>query len=99
MEAELLELAKPVPWATAIALVSFFLYKSGLLSALAGKILGTGPAEDRVKTLEDFKEEAETNHWHDIERLMNQMEKIQSSVNDIDKRVVRIETKLNGQLK
>ena len=70
----------------------------GLLVVLAvpklrNKVFGNG-ADSRIKELEDFKELAESNHFHDLNDLKEDMKEIKHTINEIDKRVVIIEVKM-----
>ena len=100
MEEQILSLISIISWPGAIALIGFLAYKSGLFGAISKKWANgrSSPESDtRIKELEDFKLEAETNHFHQI----NELEKSFNDFRlDIEKRLTRIETHIfNGTKK
>src|SRR3990167_8261181 len=99
MEDIILLLIKTISWPGAIALIGFLAYKSGVFGAVSKKLANgrSSPESDsRIKELEDFKLDAENNHFHDLNELKNEVKGLSEKLNEIDKRVVRIETRLNG---
>ena len=87
--------------------VAFILWKSGVLTALAKRISGkTEPSEEtdaRMSNLESFRYNAESNHFHDLENLKEDMREVKASMNqlyghitDTRERVIRLEVKVNG---
>ena len=98
MEEQILSLISAISWPGAIALMAFLAYKSGLFGAISKKLANgkSSPESDiRIKDLEDFKLEAETNHFHQINDLEKSFNEFRL---DIEKRLTRIETHLfNGK--
>src|SRR3990167_3025935 len=100
MEDIIFSLIKTISWPGAIALMAFLAYKSGLFGAVSKKLANgkSSPESDtRIKDLEDFKVNAETNHFHDLNELKTEVKGLSEKLNEIDKRLVRVETKLNGK--
>ena len=102
MEEQILNLISAISWPGAIALMAFLAYKSGLFGAVSKKLANgkSSPESDsRIKELEDFKLDAETNHFHSLIELKNEVRGLSEKLNEIDKRLVRVETRLNGNAK
>ena len=102
MEDLIFSLIETISWPGAVALVMFLAYKSGLFGALSKKLANgkSSPESDtRIKDLEDFKLEAETNHFHDLNELKSDMKELKNEIVLIRERLVRLETKLNGNAK
>ena len=98
-----LELIKGFLTTSPIFGVVWLLYKSGVLGALASRLKKNGD-EGRIGELETFRVEAETNHFHDIADIKNNMKELWRAANEqrkdigsIRERLVRLETKIfNG---
>src|SRR3990167_1848901 len=100
MEETILSLISVISWPGAIALMAFLAYKSGIFGAISKKLANgkSSPESDsRIKELEDFKLEAVNNHFHDLKELKNEAKGLSEKLNEIDKRLVRVETKINGK--
>jgi|SRR3990167_1765406 len=100
MEETILSLISVISWPGAIALMAFLAYKSGVFGAISKKLANgkSSPESDtRIKDLEDFKLEAESNHFHQINELEKNLNDFKL---DMEKRLTRIETHLfNGTKK
>jgi len=102
MEEIIFSLIKTISWPGTIALIGFLAYKSGIFGVISKKLANgkSSPESDsRIKELEDFKVDAEENHFHSLNELKNEVKGLNEKLNEIDKRVVRIETRLNGNAK
>ena len=103
MEDIIFQLIKTISWPGAIALMVFLVYKSGIFGSISKKLAnGKSSSESdlRIKELEVFKLETETNHFHDLNELKNEVKGLSEKLNEIDKRLVRVETKIfNGNAK
>ena len=107
MEEQILSLISAISWPGAIALIGFLVYKSGLFGVISKKFSGTSgnsgnsssESDKRLLELETFKVEAETNHFHDLNELKSEVKGLSEKLNEIDKRLVRVETRLNGNVK
>ena len=99
MEQEILNLISVIGYPGAVALMGFFAYKSGIFGAISKKLANgksSGESDDRLTELEAFKVEAETNHFHDLTELKNEVKDLSNKVNDLTGRIIRLETKVNG---
>ena len=98
MEEQILSLISAISWPGTVALLGFLAYKSGLFGVISKNWTNdkSSPESDtRIKDLEDFKLEAETNHFHQINDLEKSFNEFRL---DIEKRLTRIETHLfNGK--
>lgn len=92
--------------------IVFILWKAGVLEAVAKKIRGN--ANDhaytistsilkRLKNLESFKHLAETNHFHDLDNVMEEIKEMRRdmkttdvAISNIKERVAIIETKIEA---
>lgn len=86
------EIIKLLLVSSPLALVAYILWRSGVLGALASRLRKNGE-DNRVTQLEEWKEIAETNHFHDLEELKTDVRDLKKSVVDIDKRLVAVETR------
>lgn len=91
---ELTAITTVVTWPAAIFGVTYFLHKSGVFTYLVSG------RNDRIEKLESFRIKAETNHFHDIEELKQQVFLLRRDFDDlrvaIENRLTRLETKVNG---
>lgn len=107
MDAEITSIITAALTTSPLLGVAFFLWKSGVLTALAKKITGAvqdGIPEDLIKrlmALESFKFTAESNHFHDLANVMEDIKEIKANLIEINsrmvdtrERLVRVETKI-----
>lgn len=78
---------------TSLAIIVFILWKSGLLGALANR-WGSNGTYNRIRELEDFKELAESNHFHDLENARQDIKELRQNLYDLSIRMTIIETQL-----
>ena len=101
MEELILSLIKTISWPGAIALTVFLAYKSGLFNAFSKKFSNgksSGESDTRLADLEKFKLDAETNHFHDLSELKDEVKELRTKIEEINGRLIRVETRLNGKL-
>ena len=101
MEEQILSLISAISWPGAVALIGFLVYKSGLFGVISKKFSSgnsSSESDKRLLELETFKVEAETNHFHDLNELKSEVKGLSEKLNEIDKRLVRVETRLNGNV-
>ena len=97
MENQLFDILKLTGPFGAVTIIVWILYKAGLLQRWGGGG-GNTDTEKRFSELEEFRALTEKNHFHDLDELKNDVRKLMDKVNEIDKRVVRVETKIfNGE--
>lgn len=89
------EILKSLLVSSPLALVVWILWRSGILGSLASRLKKNGE-DKRIAHLEEWKEEAETNHFHDLEELKDDVKQIQKDLVGIDKRLVVVETRQNN---
>ena len=98
MEQTLYNLLPFITWPSALFGIVLLLYKSGIFGVISKKLANgkSSPESDsRIKDLEDFKVEAETNHFHQINNLEKSFIEFRL---DMEKRLTKIETHLfNGK--
>ncbi len=101
MEQEILNLISVISYPGALALVTFLAYKSGIFGAISKKLANgrsSGESDTRLADLEAFKVEAETNHFHDLSELKNEVRELREKIEIINGRLIRVETKIgNGK--
>ena len=86
------EIIKALLISSPFALIAFILWKSGVLGALASRLKKNG-GDERINQLEQWKELAETNHFHDLDELKDEVREISKQINDIDKRLAVVEAR------
>ena len=95
---DIIEIGKTVSDAGSLVVLLGFLVVLSI-PKLKKRVFGNGEIDTtRIEELEAFKLQAENNHFHDIEDLKEDIKEIKRTLIDVDKRVVRLETKLgNGK--
>ena len=107
MDTEVISIIKAALTTSPLLGVAFIMWKSGLLTALAKKIEGkqkpNGEVDDRMSALEAFRLKAETNHFHDLTNVMEDIKEIKGHMHEIRnehkdtrERLIRVEVKVNG---
>ena len=77
-----------------------------MLDAMTKRLLGIGNTnnnEERMQGLEQFMKKAETNHFHDLENMKEDMKEVKTNIDrlqnhtiEIRERIIRIEVKVHG---
>jgi len=94
METQIIQLVKDISWPGAVAVVALamrpfipiFLSK---FNTKNGENKSGATVAKQVAELQQFKVKAETNHFTDLERLLNDNEKIWTTISDLQKEVSR----------
>ena len=81
---QIIDLIPQMTIPVAFVISMFFLYKAGLLEALTSWIK-KNPESQLRKDFYNFRADAETNHWHDIDDLKKAQDKIWETVSQIQK--------------
>ena len=93
------------------SIAACFYFSRPLLSALAERLRSstknmsqdTTELINRLNALEKFRQSAEGNHFHDLENTMRGLEEIRRDLAafkiEVERRLTKIETTLNGSLK
>ena len=77
--------------------VTLILWKSGVLGALASRWKKNGD-DRRITELQDFKEEAENNHFHELNELKKDNEKIWMSITSLRRDLSNFQSKVSEEV-
>lgn len=92
----LLDYASYVTWPFATVIIFWLSAKAGILGGITSLMKGITD-NMRITKLENFREEAETNHFHDLENMQDRMSKVEDKLDRVAEDVAYIKGKINNK--